>query len=95
MLEALAFLGLTAEASEHEIRAAYLAACRRIHPDTGNGDLASWERLQVARAVLEATKNERTKCLVCKGSKVEKILGGNWNVLITTCRTCKGSGRKP
>jgi DnaJ-class molecular chaperone len=94
-VQALAFLGCTDLSSETEIRTAYRAVCRRLHPDTGSADAAGWARLQDAWKVLTATKEKRGQCATCRGSRSVERVGPNWRKLVVICPACHGSGRKP
>src|SRR6266498_2851654 len=92
--EALAYIGCAADATEVQIWQAWRPCVRGVHPDTGNGDRATWERLLLAREILRQTAVKRRQCPDCRGSRRVTVTIGLLSSYVAVCPTCKGSGEK-
>ena len=85
-----AVLGLTPSASDKEIRRAYRALARKLHPDTRSGDTATalFHEVQVAYAVLSDTRRRRAydRTLSPPEETGEPLL--SWEVLLSQNQLC-------
>lgn len=90
--EAYRRLGLTPPVTGDDVRAAYIAAARRQHPDLG-GDASTMAALNEAYAVAERhTSSRREPCPICDGAgKVYRGRGFARQAL--ECGACAGSGK--
>lgn len=94
--EAFGVLGLPSSAEWSEIKRAFRTKATGVHPDTGNGDRAQFERLCEARRVLLETEPERDRkrhcCPTCAGDKTLEVRKG-WRVVgKISCPECRGTG---
>jgi DnaJ-class molecular chaperone len=94
--EAFAELGLTGREAWPAIRAAYLEAARRTHPDAG-GDASAFARAAEACRTLEAGEParaiERARCRACEGKGKRETRSG-WQALVMPCDACGGTGKR-
>jgi hypothetical protein len=79
-LDPYAVLGVPATATQDEIRAAYRAAARRLHPDAG-GSAGEMQRLNVAWHVLQDPGRRAAydrSVGAGNGGRVDATAGGTW-----------------
>ena len=91
-------IGVPPCADTDEIKQAYWAKARELHPDTGTGNTGKFTKLANAWAILEHADTRKkydkrlhvtyAECPKCKGSGV-KYSARN---LRSTCTTCNGVG---
>lgn len=96
-------LGVRRSASRAEIRAAYLALSKRLHPDVPGGSAEAFAPVAEAWAVLEVDKTRGTynqkldlllpACAPCSGRGSLRTQAGFTKVVERRCDACGGSGR--
>jgi len=84
-------LNLPETASPSEIRLAYWTLAKTAHPDAG-GTPETFNALKVAQHAALALAIA-TPCPTCKGRGVIHTQAG-FNVLVTPCLSCGGTGKK-
>ena len=85
-------LGIAADASPKEIRAAFRERSKVLHPDHG-GDPLDFHNLK--EAYDEAMEGiYRKRCLPCKGTGRIHHSGGTWGAVSLNCSDCRGTGKK-
>ncbi len=89
--ESFAALGLAPGATPKQIRAAYLARARGLHPDNG-GDASAFAVLNTA--YLGALKYANSEpCPECDGAGSKLVMSG-FHGDRKTCPVCDGSGQR-
>jgi len=83
-------LGLSSDATAHEVKEAWRRLASIHHPDKG-GDATEFNRLRTAyhQALVEAETPK--PCLVCRGSG-RTIVQSGWAHLNMPCDACHGTG---
>jgi curved DNA-binding protein CbpA len=70
---AYAILGLGPGASAADARSAYRGAVRRLHPDTGNGDVSALARVANAYRTIETALPARPRVAVASDVPVRHV----------------------
>jgi curved DNA-binding protein len=70
---AYATLGLWPGASGDDLRHAYRDAVRRLHPDTGSGDVRAFTRVAEAYRTIESARPARPRAVPPKDAPVRHV----------------------
>ena len=70
---AYAILGLGPGASADDVRSAYRGALRRLHPDTGNGDVPALTRVANAYRTIESALPARPRAAAASDVPVRHV----------------------
>lgn len=102
MLNPWKTLGVHRASTPAEVRSAYLAVVRKVHPDMKKGNHDKCADANEAFRILKDKKltnshvalllMTHTLCQLCRGSGVKYITKGITNRLAAPCKSCGGSG---
>lgn len=88
-------LGLPDDATSQQVKDAYKAMAKQIHPDKG-GEVDAFVTLQLIYSkALKLALELEDRCPTCKGAGYLPIVGGSGfaSLAAARCRTCLGTGR--